>query len=83
MINKGQKLFRLLQLFEKHQVKYMIIGGLAINRYGFNRTTGDVDFYLQEVTDNREKLVDALEKAGYGRFEPLLTTPSLPVIVKF
>jgi hypothetical protein len=29
----------LLGLFEKHQVKYALVGGFAVNFYGYMRTT--------------------------------------------
>ena len=28
----------LLQIFEKHNVDYLIVGGFAVNRYGYNLT---------------------------------------------
>ena len=44
----------LLQVFEKHKVDYMIVGGFAVNRYGYNRTTGDLDVYLKDTKENRK-----------------------------
>lgn len=64
----------LLQCFEKNNVHYLIVGGFAINKYGYHRTTGDVDFYIKDSIENRRNLVNALEEAGYGRLDTLLTT---------
>lgn len=68
---------RVLDAFSKEGVKYMVVGGYAVNHYGYSRTTGDIDLYLKDSRENRSKLIDALEKLGYGRFDVLLTTPIL------
>lgn len=71
-------LLKLVDHFEKNKVQYLIIGGFAANKYGYNRFTGDIDFYLRDSIENRENLVGALEEAGYGRFDSLLTTQIVP-----
>jgi hypothetical protein len=68
------ELLKLLSLFVKNGVHYLIIGGFAANKYGYHRTTGDIDFYIKDSAENRLNLVNALEQAGYGRFDELLTT---------
>lgn len=73
----NEEFLTLIKCFEKHSVQYLVIGGFAVNKYGYKRTTGDVDFYLKDDPENRKHLVNALEEMGYGRFEPLLTVPIL------
>jgi hypothetical protein len=65
----------LTQTFEKRNVRYIIVGGFAVNRYGFNRTTGDLDILLKDTPDNRANLILALADMGYGQFDVLMTTP--------
>ncbi len=74
----NEEFLNLLSCLEKHSVKYLIIGGFAVNNYGFKRTTGDVDFYIKGDKENRKNLIAALEAAGYGRFEELMTAPIIP-----
>lgn len=73
----SDEMMLLVQSFEDFGVKYLIIGGFAVNRHGYKRTTGDIDFYLKDSPQNRLNLINALDKMGYGRFEPLLTAPIL------
>jgi len=73
----NDEFIKLVGAFEKHKVLYLIIGGFAVNRYGYHRTTGDVDFYLKDSIQNRQNLINALEDMGYGRFEMLETAPIL------
>ena len=33
-----------LSLLNRHEVEYLLIGGYAVNLYGFVRTTGDMEW---------------------------------------
>jgi len=69
------ELLRLFSSFQKNRVKYLIVGGFAINKYGYHRATGDIDFYVKDSLENRQNLVNALEEMGYGKLEELLRVP--------
>ncbi|MBS1586265.1 MAG: nucleotidyltransferase [Bacteroidetes bacterium] len=69
------ELLSLIAAFEKWQVQYLLVGGFAVNRYGYRRTTGDVDIFLKDTVDNRSNLINALDEMGYGRFEELMDAP--------
>lgn len=73
----SDEMLLLVKTFEEFGVKYLIIGGFAVNRHGYKRTTGDIDFYLKDTLQNRLNLINAFDKMGYGRFEPLSTAPIL------
>lgn len=53
-------LFDLIDLFNKKDVKYVLIGGFAVILYGANRTTGDIDLVLKNEENNIKKLRDVL-----------------------
>jgi hypothetical protein len=65
----------LIQTFEKWKVLYIIVGGFAVNRYGYNRSTGDLDILLKDTLENRTNLILALADMGYGQYDVLLHTP--------
>lgn len=65
----------LLETFEQFNVNYLIVGGFAVNRYGYNRITSDLDIYLRNTKDNRQNLIYVLDKMGYGRYNMLLDMP--------
>ena len=48
----------------KYQVRFMLIGGYAVIHYGYERSTADMDIWLQLGNDNRDRLVKALEEFG-------------------
>lgn len=60
--HEHQNFFKLLN---KYQVDYLLIGGLAVNLYGYIRGTGDVDIFFGSSPLNRQKLISAVEDFGY------------------
>ncbi len=69
-----QKIFTLLN---HKRVKYMVVGGIAVNLYGIERTTADLDLVVELERKNLEKLVDAFRSIGFRpkmpvKFEDLL-----------
>lgn len=60
-----------LTIINRHEVEYLLIGGMAVNIYGYNRTTGDVDLFVNGASSNRQKLVIAIDEYGYDATELL------------
>jgi len=48
-------------------IGFILIGDYAVNYYGYNRPTGDMDVWLNPTNDNRDKLLDLFEAEGYDR----------------
>jgi len=49
-----------------HEVKYLVIGGIAAIIHGSPRSTTDVDIVIEPSLENAQRLLDALEDAGFG-----------------
>lgn len=52
----------LLQIWRKlaaHNVRYIMIGGVATNLHGFSRYTRDADFFFEDTQENRIRIADA------------------------
>lgn len=60
--------------FKKSEIKYMIVGGVAVNLHGYSRFTGDIDILLALDKKNLRKLDELMHKLGY--------TERLPISVK-
>ncbi len=43
-------------VLNKHQVKYIMIGGVATNLHGYNRSTEDIDIWLSDTLSNSASL---------------------------
>ena len=70
MLNQLQGVF---SSFQKHDVHYVIIGGIAAILYGVPRATFDLDILIEASPENAQRLLDALLDAGMGTAS--LTTP--------
>jgi predicted nucleotidyltransferase len=55
-----------IELLNEHKVKYLIIGGYAVNFHGYPRYTKDIDFWLWMTKPNIEKLIEAIKEFGFG-----------------
>jgi len=63
MLNRLKGVFKSLQ---QHNVKYVVIGGIAAVLYGVPRATFDVDILIEATPENAQRFLDALEDAGMG-----------------
>lgn len=55
---------QLLRNLIQNEVRFLLIGGYAVIHYGYERTTGDMDIWLQLGNENKDKLLKALEAFG-------------------
>ncbi|HQE11794.1 MAG TPA: hypothetical protein PLQ78_03500 [Flavipsychrobacter sp.] len=55
----------ILNALLKHHVSFMLIGGYAVNYYGYHRTTGDMDIWLEPSNENKALLLQALAALGF------------------
>lgn len=49
----------------KHQVEFILVGGYAVNYYGYQRMTGDLDLWLAPDNGNKLRLLKALKELGF------------------
>ncbi len=63
MLNRLLGVFR---SFQQHEVKYVVIGGIASVLYGVPRATFDMDILIEATPENAERLLHALLGAGLG-----------------
>jgi hypothetical protein len=54
----------MLQLLEKHKVKYLIVGAYALAVHGYPRSTGDIDIWVKPETNNAKRVFRALAEFG-------------------
>jgi hypothetical protein len=63
MLNQLKDVFESLQ---KHNVHYVVIGGIAAVLHGVPRATFDLDILINPTPENGQKLLDALTDAKLG-----------------
>ncbi len=62
----GKDVRELLVLLDKHDVRYLIVGGFAVAVHGTPRYTKDLDIWVECSSDNANRLVRVLEDFGFA-----------------
>jgi hypothetical protein len=70
-----EEIVAFFELLNKHDVRFILVGGLAVNYHGYSRATGDVDLWMDESAANRQKFVNALKAKKIEGCEAFLTHP--------
>jgi len=55
-----------LQALNSTNTEYLLVGGFAVVVHGHNRTTGDMDLWINHTKENHSRLKEALVNEGYG-----------------
>lgn len=61
-MNLNENFIDFISLLNKHDVKYVLVGGWAVIFEGYARTTGDMDFFIERSEENAEKLIKVIKK---------------------
>ncbi len=63
-LNKDFREF--IELLNVHNVRYLVVGGYAVNYYGYPRYTKDINLWIWLKKENLEKLLLTLSEFGFG-----------------
>ena len=64
-------MLRILKMLYDCKIKYILVGGLAINLYGIPRTTIDVDIMIELNNDNILNLINCFKANGFRFRQPI------------
>ena len=68
---KRDSVIAIVAALNENQVRYLIVGGLAVVAHGYVRFTADVDLLLSVETENLKRAVAALKLLGYRPRAPV------------
>lgn len=74
----NSQIIEIWKYFSINNVKYLTIGGFAVNIYGYGRNTGDIDIFIEDSIENRKNLGTALKQLGLGEFKNINTMQFIP-----
>lgn len=58
-----------LELLNKHEVRYLVVGGYSVAIYGHPRYTKDIDIWILTGEENATALLRALDEFGFGSLD--------------
>ena len=67
-MNVYEQIFR---AFDEAQVQYLVVGGVAVNLYGYLRATGDLDILVLLDSENLAKVDDVMKSLEYVERLPI------------
>lgn len=73
-----EELLRFWKIANQFNLKYIMIGGVATNLHGFQRTTEDIDLWIKDTFENKIVLRDVFREYGMGDFETLPDMQFIP-----
>ncbi|HBB02882.1 MAG: hypothetical protein US89_C0007G0067 [Candidatus Peregrinibacteria bacterium GW2011_GWF2_38_29] len=62
---------KIFKVFNDAKVKYLVIGGVAVNLHGYPRFTGDLDVLLFLNKENLSRVDVVMKKLGYSERLPV------------
>ena len=62
MLNEDYK--DMLQILLNNKVKFLVVGAYAMGAYGYPRSTGDLDIWIESSSENSEKIYKSLSEFG-------------------
>lgn len=62
---------RVLERLNEEQVRYLVVGGVAVVLHGYLRTTADLDLVIDLREENVRRALRALESLGYRPRAPV------------
>ncbi len=61
----------ILMAFQEQKVKYVLVGGIAVNLLGSMRSTTDLDILVEMSDNNLKKIAAIMKKYGYRVKQPV------------
>ncbi|MDB5328845.1 MAG: hypothetical protein JWM57_4414 [Phycisphaerales bacterium] len=53
-----------IRLMNSEGAEYLMLGGFAVNYYGYHRFTGDIDFWIETSVENAHRVHRVLQQFG-------------------
>lgn len=63
--NFNKEVYDFIKACNHFGVRMIMVGGSAVNFYGYKRHSADIDFWIENTEENLNKLTEALRKTGY------------------
>lgn len=73
-----EELLNFWKSLQQNNVRYIMVGGVATNLHGYQRSTEDIDMWIEDTLANRKNLRKAFKEQGMGDFEELERIQFIP-----
>lgn len=60
-----------IELLNRNEVKFLVVGAYAVGLHGYVRFTGDLDIWIEPSEENANKVMSCLRQFGFGSLKGL------------
>lgn len=78
-----EELLLFWKTLNQNGVRYIMVGGFAVNMNGYIRATKDADLWLKDTLENRKQLRKSFTELGYGDYSSIETMEFAPGWTQF
>lgn len=78
MLNIPKDFREFIELLDKNNVRYLVVGGYAVAYYGYPRSTGDIDFFIESTPENAAAVYQCLIDFGFASLNISIEDLSTP-----
>ncbi len=84
-MNWHNDIIKFIELAQKLEVRMILVGGGAVNFHGYQRSSTDIDFWIDTKEDNLDKLIKVFNEMGYDieKFSEKVKNKMQNISVKF
>lgn len=61
----NDQILRFVESCNNYNVRMLLVGGVAVNYYGYKRHSADIDFWIDPGTENMTRMLNAFKSMGY------------------
>lgn len=81
----NQDVYDFIEACGRNKVRMILVGGNAVNYYGYKRHSADIDFWVDNKAKNLENLLKALKQLAYeiSDFPPEVKNGDQNISLKF
>jgi len=65
MITLPEDFKEFFNILNSNEVEYLLVGGYAVAFYGYIRATNDIDIWINNSSENIDKIINALVSFGF------------------
>ncbi len=66
---ENEEFLLFLQCAQQNKLRYLCVGGYAVNYYGFHRVTDDMDIWIAPTNENKICFISTLKCMRYSEEE--------------
>lgn len=61
----NDQILRFVESCNNYNVRMLLVGGVAVNYYGYKRHSADIDFWIDPRPENMKRMLNAFTAMGY------------------